>query len=138
MELVTMAEAARRSGVTVETIKRRVRRGELNGHQHPRPQGFTWLIEMPEETDDPDSTPSMTPLDTPSTNGEVRRLEDIVCLLQKELDSVRTEAQQQLQTATQQLEAKDKQIGELHVLLQQAALPAPKENHRAWWRFWGR
>jgi len=38
-----------------------------------------------------------------------------------------------------QVEAKDEQIKELHVLLQQsqAALPAPKENRR-WWRFWDR
>jgi hypothetical protein len=38
-----------------------------------------------------------------------------------------------------QLEAKDKQIEQLHVLLQQAqaALPAPREN-RPWWRLWQR
>ena len=40
----------------------------------------------------------------------------------------------------EQVEGKDKQIGELHVLLQQAqaALPAPRENHHPWWRFWQR
>ena len=39
----------------------------------------------------------------------------------------------------QQLEAKDGQIRELHVLLQQteAALPAAKEE-QPWWRFWQR
>ena len=50
MELVTMTEAARRLDVTVETVKRRLRRGELQGQKQPRPQGFTWLIEMPEDT----------------------------------------------------------------------------------------
>ncbi len=38
-----------------------------------------------------------------------------------------------------ELEAKNKQIEQLHVLLQQAqaALPAAREG-RAWWRFWRR
>jgi hypothetical protein len=42
-------------------------------------------------------------------------------------------------TLRSQLGTKDRQIGELHVLLQQAqaALPAPREN-RSWWRFWQR
>jgi hypothetical protein len=37
----------------------------------------------------------------------------------------------------EQLEAKDKQIEQLHVLLQQAqaVLPAARDNH-PWWRFW--
>jgi hypothetical protein len=39
----------------------------------------------------------------------------------------------------EQLEAKDKQIEQLHILLQQAqsALPAPR-NGRPWWRVWRR
>jgi hypothetical protein len=38
-----------------------------------------------------------------------------------------------------QLEVKDKQIEQLHVLLQQAqaALPAPR-NNRPWWQRWWR
>ena len=46
----------------------------------------------------------------------------------------------QLEVKDEQLATKDRQIGELHVLLQQAqaALTAPKENHRSWWRFWQR
>jgi hypothetical protein len=41
----------------------------------------------------------------------------------------------------EQLVAKDTQIGQLHVLLQQAqaALPAPKENPYPWWyKLWHR
>ena len=36
-----------------------------------------------------------------------------------------------------ELDVKNRQIGELHVLIQQAqaALPAPKGFHR-WWQFW--
>jgi hypothetical protein len=135
MELVTMAEAARRLDVTVETVKRRLQRGELQGHKQPRPQGFTWLIEMPEDTGDQDSTPSVTPSDTPTSNAEVHRLEDMISLLQKELDITREELEHQRSMYQGELVSKNKQIEQLHVLLQQAqaALPAPRDN-RPWWR----
>jgi hypothetical protein len=138
MELVTMTEAARRLDVTVETIKRRLRRGELQGHKQPRPQGFTWLIEMPEDTGDQDSTPSVTPSDTPTGNAEVRRLEDMISLLQKELDITREELEHQRSMYQSELVSKNKQIEQLHVLLQQAqaALPTPRNNRPWWQRLW--
>jgi hypothetical protein len=39
----------------------------------------------------------------------------------------------------EELASKNKQIEQLHVLLQQAqaALPAPRDS-RSWWRFWQR
>ena len=137
MELVTMTEAARRLDVTVETVKRRLRRGELQGQKQARPQGFTWLIEMPEDTGDRDSTSSVTPSDTPTSNAEVHRLEDMISLLQKELDITREELEHQRSVYQSELVSKNKQIEQLHILLQQAqaALPAPREN-RPWWRFW--
>jgi hypothetical protein len=140
MELVTMTEAARRLDVTVETVKRRLRRGELQGQKQPRPQGFTWLIEMPEDTGDLDSTPSVTPSDTPTSNPEVHRLEDMISLLQKELDITREELEHQRSVYQSELVSKNKQIEQLHILLQQAqaALPAPRNNRPWWQRLWRR
>lgn len=46
-ELVPIAEAARRLGVSADTVRRRLKRGELEGEQHPTAQGFTWLVAMP-------------------------------------------------------------------------------------------
>jgi hypothetical protein len=140
MGLVTMTEAARRLDVTVETVKRRLRRGELQGHKQPRPQGFTWLIEMPEDTGDQDSTPSVTPSDTPTSNAEVHRLEDMISLLQKELDVTREELEHQRSMYQSELVSKNKQIEQLHILLQQAqaALPAPRDNRPWWQRLWRR
>ena len=134
MELATMAEAARRLGVTVETVKRRLQRGELQGHQQPRPQGFVWLIEVPEEEDQGDTpmvTPSAPLSDTPSAAGEIRRLEEMVELLRQELEA----RDRQLEVKDRQLEERGREVQELHVLLQQAqkALPAPRE-HSSWWR----
>jgi excisionase family DNA binding protein len=121
VELLTIAEAAQRLGVSTDTIHRRLKKGQLTGHQQTTPQGFTWLIEIPVESRNTENgIPAGAPADAPVSAGELQRLEQIIELLQD------------------QVQAKDQQIKELHVLLQQAqaALPAPRENHRSWWRFW--
>ena len=124
VELLTIAEAAQRLGVSIDTVHRRLKRGQLSGHQHTTPQGFTWLIEIPVAPRDSESTPA----DAPAIAGDTHRLEQMVSMLQAQVDA------HQLQ-----LETKDQQIKELHVLLQQAqaALPAPRDM-RPWWRFWQR
>ena len=129
-----MAEAAQRMGVSVATVKRKLRKGELKGQREPRPQGFTWMVEIPEvqkQFRTHTRTGESTPISTDATDGapkEVRRLEEMVTLLQNELEATREGSRQQLET-------KDRQIEQLHVLLQQAALPAPR-NNRPWWRRW--
>ena len=133
MVLVPVIEAARSLGVSEETIKRRIRRGELNGQQQPRPQGYVWMVDIPEEvlasTSQHDTTTTHDDdTDHNTSSGEIRRLEEMVKLLQ-----------QQLNVYQEELEYRRREVQELHVLLQQAqaALPAPRDN-RPWWRFWRR
>jgi hypothetical protein len=134
MVLVSVIEAARSLGVSEETIKRRIRRGELNGQQQPRPQGYVWMVDIPEEvlasTSQHDTTTTHDDdTDHDTSSGEIRRLEEMVKLLQ-----------QQLNVYQEELEYRRREVQELHVLLQQAqaALPAPKEDRPSWWRFWQR
>ena len=119
VELLTIAEAAQKLGVSIDTIHRRLRRGQLSGHRQPTPQGFTWLVEIPVG---PCNSKDGAPSDAPVTAGDVQRLEQMVAMLQA------------------QLEVKDKQIEQLHILLQQAqaALPAPRDNRPWWQRLWRR
>ncbi len=140
MTLVTVPEAAVRLGISPQTVKRRLKRGELGGEQRATPQGFNWLIEVPEEhttNGTPNGIPTGTPMSSaigaddisagiPSGDSSVYEL---VAALQTQVD-----AQQK------QLEAKDRQIGELHVLLQRAqlALPAPEQSRPWWRRLWPR
>lgn len=42
-----MADVARAYGVSVDTIRRRLRKGELQGRKEQTPSGFKWLVEMP-------------------------------------------------------------------------------------------
>jgi len=115
---VTINEAARRMNVSEHTVRRRVRSGELAGSQVATPQGYTWLVEV-EEVAQP-AAPA---------NGELESLRELVEVLKAQTEADREERVR-----------KDDQIRELHVLLQQvqAALPAPREEQRSWWRFWGR
>ena len=141
---VSMPEAAHHLGISVDTVRRRLHRGELHGHHEPTAQGFRWLIDIPDATStDPSSTPETATLrqngshpgasldatlEHPGTNsGEVEALRELIEVVKAEVVIL----QEQLRT---QLEAKDNQIQELHVLLQQtqAALPAP--GRRSWWR----
>jgi hypothetical protein len=42
----------------------------------------------------------------------------------------------QVEAQQEQLAAKDKQISELHVLLQQAQAALPPPRGRPWWKWW--
>ena len=133
MPLIPIKDAAQRLGVVEATVRRRIRHGDLQAQKVTRPQGFTWLVELPEEelTRDPVSEdPSdKTEVSFQESSGELQLLREMVELLKSEL-----------QVRDVQIAAQNNQIGQLHVLLQQAqaALPAPKESHHSWWRFWQR
>jgi len=139
MPKATMVEAAVMLGVSPDTIKRRLQRGELKGHQEETPQGFRWIIVLPDDND-PSIDPSTAPADAPATTGAPQAFHELVDVLKEEVAQLRQQLQTQTTAYQEQLGAKDEQIRELHVLLQQtqAALPAPRENHHSWWRFWGR
>jgi len=111
VEKVSVGEAARRLGVSVDTIRRRIGRGELAAHQEPTPQGFRWEVEL-------------QPNDQP-VNGHDRNIEALVTTLQA-----------QVHAQAEELDARRREVQELHVLLQtaQTAL-SPPERH-PWWRWW--
>jgi hypothetical protein len=134
-----MEEVARRLGVSVATIRRRLHSGELQGFQEPTSQGFKWLVEVPELTivGTPRKSHSQTNSEgisdsasdlgvgmsgVSTTEGEVVALKETISILREELEARRREVQ------------------ELHVLLQhaQAALPAPRDSRPWWRRLWRR
>ena len=115
MTKASIKEAAERLGVVEATVRRRIHKGELSAVQEETPQGFVWVVELPDSVDE---------VQAESTGDGYRELVEV---LRREMDSKDVE-----------LEARRREVQELHVLLQQAqaALMAPKENHRSWWQFW--
>lgn len=151
MERVPITEAASRLGVSTDTVRRRIRKGELPAHQQRTPQGYVWMVELPEDAQGQSGTqsqgqvgpqeprPQAEPESKPQAEreaegrgeakrqetaaGEVQALQELVHVLQEELTARRREVQ------------------ELHVLLQQAqALPPGRSEtweaaaRRPWWR----
>jgi DNA-binding response OmpR family regulator len=77
-------------------------------------------------------------------NGEGESLSELVAALRSQVEGQQElvdSLQAQVKVQQEELTAKNKQIEQLHVLLQQAqsALPAPKESQHSWWyKLWHR
>lgn len=124
-ERVSIKEAAERLGVSADTIRRRLKSGELSGEREKTPQGFVWRVELPGESESGDASGSPVQA-SPAEAGdgiEVVRLraelagaERLIEELQGERDAWREQAQRDGEAAR-----------ELRVLLrneQIRALPA--------------
>jgi len=129
---LTITEAARAMGISSATVKRRLKTGELNGRQVTRPQGFLWVVEV-------DQDHSTTPPTTGSRNGGSDGDSTGA-----DLPTLVTMLQAQVAAQTEELDARRREVQELHVLLQtaQAALPPPPaaepERRRGFWSWlWG-
>ncbi len=122
---VTIPEAAQLLRLSEYTVRRRLRTGELTGHQVASPGGFAWMVEVP------DDLAQDAPVESCSS-GEMATMKALLARAEAQIASQET----QLQAKDRQLESKDRQIEQLHVLLQQAqtALSAPREDHQPWWR----
>jgi hypothetical protein len=133
VELLSIGQAVTRLGVSEVTIRRRLRKGELNGQKRQTPQGYVWLIELPDDVSEDNKN---------GGSGEEASLSEVVAALRAQVEGQQElvdSLHNQVKVQQEELTAKNKQIEQLHVLLQQAqaALPPPKENHLPWWyRLW--
>jgi len=116
---VSISQAAALLEISPATVKRRLARGEMKGRQEPRPQGYRWVIEV--DTDRINHQRTTHPSDGNSTGTA-------------ELTGLVTTLQAQVQAQGEELEARRREVAELHQLLaQQTALNA---GRRPWWKFW--
>ena len=122
MQEVTIAEAAKCLGKSTDSIRRRIAKGELKSHKVPSPHGEIYLVELPD-----DATPN------PSISEDKEDNPITIEAMRKTISILETE-----------LEARRREVQELHVLLQQAQkqLPPGKTESPAedsapkvsWWR----
>ena len=141
VQAVTIPDASRILGVSVETIRRRLRRQQLAGQKLPTAQGFEWRVLLPAQLLDatdlaadarddqaegapPTHASGVAPSQaaSPASDRELARLEAHVGDLRSELAEARTE-----------LEARRREVQELHVIIARltpapAALPAPNTS----------
>jgi excisionase family DNA binding protein len=118
---VSVPEAARLLRVSEHTVRRRLKSGELQGHQVASSGGFLWMVEIPEElqADGPDS-------------GEMAAMKALVAQLEETIAMLR----ERFAVQDAELEARRREVQELHVLLQQVQVALPPPRGRPWWKWW--
>jgi len=129
MKEFSISDAAKSLGISVDTVRRRISKGELKARKVPSPHGETYLVEIPD-----DAAPvSKVPEDKEDNPVAIEAMRKTISILETELEARRREVQ------------------ELHVLLQQVQkqLPPGKtegvtdETHVkvSWWhrlKIWGK
>jgi len=113
---LTILEASKRLGVATDTIRRRIIKGGLKARKVSSPHGNMYLVELPDDTPPGPAAPQR---------------ESTLEALRKTVSILETE-----------LEARRREVQELHLLLQQAQrqLPAGKREEEEaaagmhWWR----
>lgn len=111
MEELPIADAAKRLGMSIDTVRRRISKGELKARKVTGSHGEMYLVEIPDDTPPaPDNPP---PADN---SGEIEALRKTISILETEL------------------EARRREISELHILLQRATSPVAKPTALHWWQ----
>ena len=143
MGKVSLPEAARRLNVSEDTIRRRIHKGALAASQAPTAQGFKWSVELADDapaitTATTESAPA--PGDAATPGATAPRADARVAPARDVIPDTTAALRDLLEVVKAQLEMKDKQISELHILLQQAqkALPGPTQPQHPWWQRWWR
>jgi len=107
---VSITKAAAHLHISQQTVRRRLANGLLSGEKRETPQGYKWLVEVPDQ-DQEQRQP------TNDNNALVAALEARIAAQEHELGARRQE------------------VDQLHRLLAAKALEGPE--NRPWWQFWG-
>ena len=118
MATITIQGAAEFLGVSEITVRRKLNSGQLTGQQEEAPNGRWWVEISEEQSNFGVRTPEGVKIDSNTEfHDPVQILKDQVANLQHHLD------------------IREREVGELHVIIQQQALalPPPATLKRKWW-----
>jgi hypothetical protein len=126
MATLTIQAAAQTLGISEITIRRNLRAGQLIGHQEDAPNG-RWWVEVPDEQLSDEANAAVGALGQGGEAGafDGRLLHELVDALKDQVANLQ-----------HHLEIREREVGELHVIIQQQALalPAPAGGSQGWWR----
>ncbi|MBV8084602.1 MAG: helix-turn-helix domain-containing protein [Chloroflexi bacterium] len=104
-ELLSIQDAARRLGVSPDTVRRHVRLGLLPARQKPRGTNYQWLIELEEARP---ADPAVPAAAQGPTREEYRRLAELVDEMRASLTVARAELDARRQEVAQLLALLDR------------------------------
>lgn len=108
-EWAPLAEVAVAMGISIDTIRRRMKRGEIETRREQTPQGFRWLAPLPDTIER--KTSPAAPGSPQSDNSALHDLE----IIQRERDEL-------IETLRHELALRNRDISRLHeVIASQAA-----------------
>ncbi len=102
-----LTEVATAYGVSVDTIRRRMKRGELQARRQQTPQGFKWLVLMPETIELASLELPRDAPGSPQTGGTTASGVQVVARDREEL----------VETLRQELALRNREIARLHEVL---------------------
>lgn len=107
----SVSEAAQVFGVSVDTIRRRMKKGELDTRREQTPQGFRWLIRLPDDASEGASqnTPGSPRVAAPIDQGAV------VVYGPDPRDTL-------IETLQHELELRNREVARLHDVIGQQAV----------------
>jgi len=120
-----ITEAAVKLGMTTYMVRKMARAGDLSAEQIGWAGGAKWFIDVPEEPEqDPDQPANVEIEDQePPHHGNHHNNDEVVEILRQQLDE-----------KDRQLEARTREISELHQLLAAKVLEGPR--NKPWWKIW--
>ena len=128
-ERVSIQGAAERLGVSADTVRRRLKRGELIGDREETPQGFVWRVELPIAESVPGSAQG-----TAADAIELAQLRERVAGLERLIDELATRREEiaaERESWKEAAQRESEAAGEFRVLLRQARMLAlPPETAR--------
>lgn len=93
-EEVSITEAAQRLGVSDDTVRRRLRVGQLEGRRERTPRGYRWLVQVP-PFGELDRRPELV-VEVDLLRQQVAELREFLAVAREELAARRAEVQELL------------------------------------------
>ena len=122
---VGIEEAARQLGVSTRTIRRWIHRGKLPARKLPKGDGYVYLVDVTGQL-------------TGQTGGQVSTHDGRVDTPNSaSASAVLTDKDRLIETLREEIAEKNRQIGEILLVLRQtqALLPEARSKKRWWWPF---
>lgn len=129
-EWVPLAAASRRLGIPIDTLRRKVKRGDLTARQVPTRQGHrweVWLVDDQSPAEDPATAASQEPAERDALILELTRRNE-------QLAGQVGFLQAQLQGAQERIALLEAPVQTISTELEEKAPESAPP--RRWWRFW--